>query len=141
VFNSHVGWPNQNKIGDYFQLVSDDVGASLAYAATLNGEQDVYFLRIGDYDCNGNGIADDIDVTQQRSLDLNNDVIPDECQCLGELSGDLQIDLADLSLILGVFGSVIGDPDFEPALDPDSDGVISLADLAIVLSGFGLPCP
>ncbi len=45
-WNSHVGWPNQNKIGDYYDMVSDDTGAGLAYSATFNGEQDVYYLRI-----------------------------------------------------------------------------------------------
>lgn len=141
VFNSHVGWPNQNKIGDYFQLASDDVGASLAFTATFNGEQDVYFLRIGDYDCNGNGVSDQIDVLARRSLDLNADMIPDECQCLADLSGDLQVDVEDLSLILSAFGTSSGDPAYDARLDPNQDGQIGLADLAIVLSGFGLPCP
>lgn len=45
-FDSHLGWPNQNKLGDYYDMVSDNSGASIAYAATFNGEQDVYFLRI-----------------------------------------------------------------------------------------------
>jgi len=44
-FDPHVGWPNQNKMGDYFHMVSDDAGFSLAWAATFNGEQDVYFAR------------------------------------------------------------------------------------------------
>ena len=45
-WNSQVGFPNQNKIGDYYHMVSDNAGASLAYAATFNGEQDVYYMRI-----------------------------------------------------------------------------------------------
>ena len=32
VFNSWIGWPNQNKIGDYYDMVSDDVGANLSSA-------------------------------------------------------------------------------------------------------------
>jgi len=44
-FDPHVGWPNQDKMGDYFHMVSDDTGFSLAWAATFNGEQDVYFGR------------------------------------------------------------------------------------------------
>jgi hypothetical protein len=47
-FNSHLGWPNQNKMGDYFDMVSDSNGASLAWAATFNGEQDVYYSYITD---------------------------------------------------------------------------------------------
>ncbi len=45
-WDSWVGWPNQNKIGDYYHMVSDNEAANLAYAATYNNEQDVYFLRI-----------------------------------------------------------------------------------------------
>lgn len=46
LFNPHVGYPNQNKMGDYFDMVSDSTGAYLAWANTLNGEQDVYFSHI-----------------------------------------------------------------------------------------------
>jgi hypothetical protein len=45
-WDSIIGWPNQNKIGDYYHMVSDESGAGLAYSATFNGEQDVYFVRI-----------------------------------------------------------------------------------------------
>lgn len=45
-FNHFLGYPNQSKLGDYYHMISDDAGASLAYAATFNGEQDVYYLRI-----------------------------------------------------------------------------------------------
>lgn len=44
-FDPHVGWPQQNKMGDYFHMVSDEQGFRLAWAATFNGEQDVYFGR------------------------------------------------------------------------------------------------
>lgn len=45
-FDPHVGWPNQNKMGDYYDMVSDSAGAHLAWSATFNGEQDVYYGRI-----------------------------------------------------------------------------------------------
>ena len=45
-FDPHVGWPQQNKMGDYFDMVSDSTGAHLAWAATFNGEQDVYYSYI-----------------------------------------------------------------------------------------------
>jgi hypothetical protein len=45
-FNPHVGYPNQNKMGDYFDIHSDNVGAHVAWTNTLNGEQDVYYSRI-----------------------------------------------------------------------------------------------
>jgi hypothetical protein len=45
-FNPFVGYPNQSKLGDYITIVSDDAGANVAYAATFNGEQDIYYIRI-----------------------------------------------------------------------------------------------
>jgi hypothetical protein len=46
LFDPHVGWPQQDKMGDYFHMVSDDCCAHLAWANTLNGEQDVYYTQI-----------------------------------------------------------------------------------------------
>src|SRR6266545_3455131 len=52
-FNPLEGWPNQNKIGDYITVVSDNTGGDVAYAATYNlnpargqHEQDVYYVRV-----------------------------------------------------------------------------------------------
>ena len=45
-FNPFVGYPNQEKIGDYITTVSDNVSANVAYAATFNGEEDIYYVRI-----------------------------------------------------------------------------------------------
>ena len=45
-FDPHLGWPQQNKMGDYFDMVSTETGAHLAWAATFNGEQDVYYGHI-----------------------------------------------------------------------------------------------
>ena len=84
-FNSLVGWPNQNKIGDYTQMVSDARGAALAYAATFNGEQDIWFVRVGD--CNGNGLHDSEDLAAGTSADCNGSGHPDECETLSEVCG------------------------------------------------------
>ncbi|MGE5425351.1 MAG: T9SS type A sorting domain-containing protein [Syntrophothermus sp.] len=45
-FNPNVGYPNQDKIGDYIDIISDNRGAHLAWSATFNGEQDVYYSYI-----------------------------------------------------------------------------------------------
>lgn len=79
-WDSWVGWPQNNKIGDYYDMESDDVGASLAFATTLNGEQDVYFLRIGDYDCNQNGVGDAAEIAARPDLDCNTNGILDSCE-------------------------------------------------------------
>jgi len=45
-FNPHIGYPNQNKMGDYVDMISNNTGAHLAWTNTLNGEQDVYYSFI-----------------------------------------------------------------------------------------------
>jgi len=45
-FNPFLGYPNQNKIGDYIAMVSDPAGGDVAYSATFNGEEDIYYVRV-----------------------------------------------------------------------------------------------
>ena len=45
-FNPFLGYPNQSKLGDYLTIVSDNTGGNVAYAATFNGEEDVYYVRV-----------------------------------------------------------------------------------------------
>jgi hypothetical protein len=45
-FDPHVGYPAQNKMGDYFDMMSLNQGVHIAWANTLNGEQDVYYSYI-----------------------------------------------------------------------------------------------
>jgi hypothetical protein len=53
-FNPQSGFPNNQKIGDYITIVSDNTGGNVAYAATFNvnpnavggHEQDVYYVRV-----------------------------------------------------------------------------------------------
>lgn len=45
-FDHSAGYPSQKKIGDYIGMVSLKHAACIAYTATFNGEQDIYFLRI-----------------------------------------------------------------------------------------------
>jgi hypothetical protein len=61
-WNSHLGWPQQNKIGDYYDIESDDLGFNLAYATTYNGEHDVYYMRYGPRPC------DDVDFNNDGSI-------------------------------------------------------------------------
>ncbi|MEM6794714.1 MAG: sialidase family protein, partial [Acidobacteriota bacterium] len=45
-FDPLLGFPVQNKIGDYYDMVSENERVHVAYSATFNGEQDVYYLEI-----------------------------------------------------------------------------------------------
>jgi hypothetical protein len=94
MWDSHLGWPVQQKIGDYYHMISDNGGASLAYAATFNGEQDVYFLRIP-ADCNHNGGPDDQDVLS-GAPDCNHNLIPDVCEPQADCNGNGTQDICDI---------------------------------------------
>lgn len=86
-YDHRLGYPNQNKIGDYYHMIADENGANLAFAATFNGEQDVYFLRIVE-DCNGNGVHDANDLLSGASQDCNGNLVPDDCEPLwGSIQG------------------------------------------------------
>lgn len=45
-FNTHLGFPQESKLGDYFHGVSVEDGTHVAYAATFSGGQDIYYLWI-----------------------------------------------------------------------------------------------
>jgi hypothetical protein len=134
-FDSFLGYPQQEKIGDYYHMVSDNVGASLAYSATFTGGQDIYFVRIGDYDCNGNSVPDAEDIAGQESADVNGNGIPDECECIGDLNADWMVGQADLGILLSCFGQPGQD-----CGDLTADGETNQSDLGVLLSNFGVAC-
>jgi hypothetical protein len=113
-------------------MVSDRVGADVAYSATFNGEQDLYYLRIGDRDCNGNGLSDTDDIAEGRSDDANGNGIPDECECLADVDGNGTVDTADLVELLAAWGPCPGCPE-----DIDGNDVVDTADLITLLAGWG----
>lgn len=45
-FDPKIGYPMQNKMGDYIDMKSDNDFAHVAWTNTLNGGQDVYYTRI-----------------------------------------------------------------------------------------------
>lgn len=88
-------------------------------------------------DCNSNGAPDSVDVATGDLQDGNSDGIPDECQCIADLSGDGVVGGADLGLLLAVWGPT---PPSFPHFDLNDDGFVSGADLGLLLSVWG-PCP
>lgn len=116
MFDSWLGWPQQNKIGDYYHSISDRDGVNVAYSATFNGEQDVYFLRIP-ADCDADGVSDAAAIADGRAMDINTNAIPDGCET--DTDGDGLLDMSDS--------------------DMDGDGVANTSD-ACPLGPFGFRC-
>src|SRR6185369_9514459 len=104
-FDSSLGYPNQNKMGDYMTIVSGETGADVAFTATLNGEEDVYYVRVFP-DCNGNGVSDVVDLASPSVFDCNANQVPDACEnapvCLGagSVPGGLTVERAGADLVL-----------------------------------------
>lgn len=55
----------------------------------------------------------------------------------GDVDGDGDVDLTDLSTLLGAFGTCAGDAAFTTAADFDGNGCVELSDLAVLLANFG----
>lgn len=62
-----------------------------------------------------------------------------EPECIGDIDGDGDTDLADLATLLACYGSCDGDPEYNPAADFDGNDCIDLSDLAMLLSDYGCP--
>ena len=137
-----LGYPQQNKIGDYYHMVSDNGGANLAYAATFNGEEDVYSLRIP-RDCNNNGIEDDCDIacgaTGTRCdvigcgtlADCNGNVIPDVCEPNVDCNNNTIPDICDIGSGTSNDCNLNQIPDeCESGLDCNNNGIPDICDLA-----------
>ncbi|MEW6252038.1 MAG: sialidase family protein [Planctomycetota bacterium] len=103
-FNPLVGWPNQNKIGDYYHMASDNAGAHLAYSATFNNEQDVYYLHIprynrGDMNCDGRVNFDDINPFVLALSDPAGyaTALPNCARRLGDIDNNGSVDFDDIN--------------------------------------------
>lgn len=55
----------------------------------------------------------------------------------GDVDGDNEITLADYGLLSTAFGSVNGDPNWNPNADLDGDGEVTLADYSTLANNFG----
>jgi len=76
-------------------------------------------------DCDGNGVVDAFQT-------------PPPICCLGDLNGDNQVSLTDLSTLLSNFGLASGATPQQGDLDGDED--VDITDLALLLSVFGTAC-
>lgn len=128
-FDTQIAYPRgAQKLGDYTHLVSDANGAHVAYTATYNGEQDVYYLNVFP-DCNNNAVSDVLDIQQRQSGDTNNNHLPDSCETItvaGDIDGDKDVDRLDINLLNAAKNQPASGPS-DPR-DLDLNGVINVLD-------------
>jgi len=97
-------------------------------------------LEKGFADCNGNGLSDHLDLALGLALDTNANGVPDECEGItpgipGDIDGDLDVDGADLGLLLGEWGPCADCDACAGDLDGDCD--VDGGDLGILLGSWG----
>ena len=68
--------------------------------------------------------------------DMNDNLVPDECECLGDSNLDGKIDIDDLLKLLGYWGTCSDCPD----VDLNGDDKVDIEDLLILLATWG-DCP
>lgn len=59
----------------------------------------------------------------------------------GDVNGDGSVDVIDLLDFIAAFGSVLGDPNYDPACDFNGDGSVDVIDLLIMVGSFGQTGP
>ncbi|UCD74427.1 MAG: hypothetical protein JSV91_11625 [Phycisphaerales bacterium] len=89
---------------------------------------------IRSYDCNGNGVVDSEDIANQTSEDVNNNGVPDECECPADVNSDAKVNIDDVFAVLGAWGPCDDCPE-----DVNADGAVDIDDISAVLDGWG-PC-
>ena len=87
-------------------------------------------------DCNANGTPDAIEVATGSASDVDEDGVPDSCQCRADLFVDGFVNGADLGVLLAQWGasSTIRPSDF------NRDGFVNGDDLGFLLGNWGA-CP
>ena len=81
-------------------------------------------------DCDENGIADSCDL-QDPINDQNNNGEMDVCECICDITGDGMVNIHDLLILIGSYGSS------NPAADFNFDGIVKVHDLLILINAWG----
>ena len=141
-FEHAIGYPQQNKLGDYYDAHSDDLGMDVAYAATFTGGQDVYYLRIGTADCNHNGIPDEPEIAMGLAIDDNADGVIDDCACIADFNADGTVDTQDFLAFLNAWATErLEDCSAGDCLtDLDHNGVVDTQDFLAFLNAWAVGC-
>ena len=87
-------------------------------------------------DCDGSFVIIGLDYpVEPHSEDHNGNGVPDECEVLGDLDGDGDVDGSDLIILIGAWGFCADC--FDCPIDLDSDCIVGATDMLILLGNWG----
>lgn len=105
-----------------FEAIAPADATELSYAEEFGEHSQTAVWDIGF------NIVDDLDV---ETIEINEGGLP------GDVDGDGDVDISDLALLLGAYGSCEGDSNYNAYADFDEDGCVGLMDLSVLLSNYG----
>ena len=88
-------------------------------------------------DCDGDGEGDVCELIDGTQGDEDGDGIPDDCEdldCPADFTGDSTVDIEDLLVLLGQFGSCTD----ECSADIDGNGAVDIDDLLNMMGSWGV---
>jgi hypothetical protein len=59
---------------------------------------------------------------------------------VGDVNGDCVVNIIDLVIVAGAFGTSVGSPGYNPIADVNGDGTVNIADLSLVGGSFAQTC-
>jgi len=97
----------------------------------LDDIDNCYLYNPDQTDCNGNDVGDVCDIADGTSTDWDGNEIPDDCECLADVNTDGNVNVNDILILIGNWGSSsnIGDINF--------DGIVDVSDLLYVIGNWG----
>jgi len=121
-----------------FSIPSGAVRAEVRLLYQTASREYVEFLRDENTTNDAGQVAYDQWALLGKSAPVEMDFQTITFNCPGDIDGNGQVDLADLSVLLSRFGTPTGATPADG--DIDNDGDVDLADLAVMLSLFGTVC-